>query len=357
MTMQMIRTTKQHAELADARKDFIQLARYAMLAKGKTLDARAHAEAEGASSRVQRILTKAEPGLVSAPGGSPETWGSAPQRLRQAEAAFVASLRNVGAYDRMLADMIQVPLRTRLAVSWTAIVAAETGEAEAKAVHDLNILGDTLTPKKVAAIVVLTRELVRAGGAIVEQLIDRELRSAVVAGTDALVLADLVAETTPISSSGNVHAASNIAASFRQHSNMRAAISLPSTARSTTPTPTRDANPATVRPIGRLRSSEAVMARTPSAVATRPEYADGDAGRHLAKHCGAAPRIDRGGKMTTSGQCCAIALMAARSWVSPPGLPSRTPFPLRRAVPPPTQAQSIEVPGSDPRLLAAKAAW
>ena len=40
MTMQMIRTTKQHAELADARKDFIQLARYAMLAKGKTLDAR-----------------------------------------------------------------------------------------------------------------------------------------------------------------------------------------------------------------------------------------------------------------------------------------------------------------------------
>ena len=55
----------------------------------------------------------------------------------------MASLRNVGAYDRMLADMIQVPLRTRLAVSWTAIVAAETGEAEAKAVHDLNILGDT----------------------------------------------------------------------------------------------------------------------------------------------------------------------------------------------------------------------
>ena len=76
MTMQMIRTTKQHAELADARKDFIQLARYAMLAKGKTLDARAHAEAEGASSRVQRILTKAEPGLVSAPGGSPETWAA-----------------------------------------------------------------------------------------------------------------------------------------------------------------------------------------------------------------------------------------------------------------------------------------
>ena len=60
----------------------------------------------------------------------------------------------------------------------------------------------------------------------------------------------------------------------------------------------------------------------------------GAAGR-LSRTCGAAPRIDRGGKMTTSGQCCAIALMAARSWVSPPGLPSRTPFPLRRAVPPP----------------------
>ena len=117
----------------------------------------------------------------------------------------MASLRNVGAYHRMLpAETIEVPLRTRLAVSWTAIVAAETREAEAKAVDDLNILGDTLTSEEVAAIVVSTRELVRAGGAIVEQLIDRELRSAVVAGTDALVLADLVAETTPISSSGNV---------------------------------------------------------------------------------------------------------------------------------------------------------
>ena len=33
---------------------------------------------------------------------------------------------------------------------------------------------------------------------------DREMRAAVVAGTDALVLADLVAQTTPIPSSGNV---------------------------------------------------------------------------------------------------------------------------------------------------------
>ena len=74
MTMQMIRTTKQHAKLADARKDFIQLAPYAMLAKGKTLDARAHAEAEGASSR-RRLLTKATRAGLR-PGGSPETWAA-----------------------------------------------------------------------------------------------------------------------------------------------------------------------------------------------------------------------------------------------------------------------------------------
>ena len=120
MTMSMIATTRQREAAADARRDFIQLARYAMLSKGKTLDARAHAEAEGASHRVQRILEKAEPGMVSAPGGSPSTWGSALSDYAQAEQAFVASLRNAGAYDRMAGDIIQVPLRTRLAVSWTA---------------------------------------------------------------------------------------------------------------------------------------------------------------------------------------------------------------------------------------------
>jgi hypothetical protein len=66
MTMNMIRSTKMSADLADARRDFVSLARYAMISKGKTLDARAHAEAEGASPRVLRILQKAEPGMVSA---------------------------------------------------------------------------------------------------------------------------------------------------------------------------------------------------------------------------------------------------------------------------------------------------
>ena len=61
-----------------------------------------------------------------------------------------------------------------------------------------------MSPKKVAGILVLTAELVRAGGPVVENLLDRELRNAITAGTDAMVLPDLVALTTPISSSGNV---------------------------------------------------------------------------------------------------------------------------------------------------------
>ena len=120
MNMQMIATTKQRAELNDARRDFVALARYAMLSKGRVTEARALAESDGASRRVLRIIERAEPGMVSAPGGSPETWGSGLSDYEQAEAAFVASLRNAGAYDRMRGDMVEVPLRTRLAVSTAA---------------------------------------------------------------------------------------------------------------------------------------------------------------------------------------------------------------------------------------------
>lgn len=162
MNMQMIATTRQRAEMADARKDFVSLARLMMLGKGKLLDTRELAE--DAPPRVQRILEKAEPGMISAPGGSPETWGSALSDYAIAEQAFVASLRNAGAYDRMRGDMIEVPLKTRLAVSSAAIVATETGEAEPKEVFDLDLAGDVLDPKKVAAIVVLSTELIRAGG-------------------------------------------------------------------------------------------------------------------------------------------------------------------------------------------------
>jgi hypothetical protein len=202
--LSMIKTTRERAELTEARRSFIQVARYVMLAKGKTLEARALATGEGASARVLRIIERAEPGMVLSPAGSPSTWGSELSAYVIAEEAFAASLRHVGAVDRMLPDTVAVPLRSRISVNANAFVASETGEGEAKTVFELDVAGDVMSPKKVAGILVLTAELVRAGGPVVENLLDRELRNAITSGTDAMVLPDLVALTTPISSSGSL---------------------------------------------------------------------------------------------------------------------------------------------------------
>src|SRR6185437_1637539 len=114
--------------------------------------------------------------------------------------AFLASLVNAGAFDRIAQEAIALPMRQRLGVG--------TGVAEATVVDEgkpvkvqavpLSDLGDGMVPRKVVALTVLTAELakVSATGAVIE----RELRSGVALGTDRKVLADLVAATTPIAS-------------------------------------------------------------------------------------------------------------------------------------------------------------
>ena len=202
MTLHAIATSKMRADVSTAHRDFITATRFLMLAKGSPVQAKALAEAHGASRRVEAIVAKAAPGRLGV-GESPTGWSDALSDYAQIEAAFVASLRNSSAFDRMLADMVTVPLRTRVAVNGTALVAEETGEAEAKTVFDLAIEGDTLDPQKVAAILVLTKDLVRLGGPAAERLIDRELRNSIVAATDSVFLPRLVAVTTPIASTGN----------------------------------------------------------------------------------------------------------------------------------------------------------
>ena len=59
-------------------------------------------------------------------------------------------------------------------------------------------------PRKASATVVISTELARIGGDNANALILRELRNAVIAGTDFVATAALIAATTPIPSSGDV---------------------------------------------------------------------------------------------------------------------------------------------------------
>jgi hypothetical protein len=76
------------------------------------------------------------------------------------------------------------------------------GEADAKTPDALLLDAKTLDPVKTAVIIFATKELLQLGGATATSLFNVELTNAVVKASDDKFLTDLIAETTPISSSG-----------------------------------------------------------------------------------------------------------------------------------------------------------
>jgi hypothetical protein len=87
----------------------------------------------------------------------------------------------------------------------SAIAAASSivTEGAAKPVASLEFGGDeALSPLKAASILVVSVDLVRLGGALADALIDAELRKGVARATDDKFVGDLIAATTPTSSSG-----------------------------------------------------------------------------------------------------------------------------------------------------------
>jgi hypothetical protein len=191
----------QRAENTAAARDFAETARILALAKGSISEARRLAF-ELSSPRVVAIFERAEPG--SALGGTSPSWGDALSDYQQTAEGFIASLRNDGCFDAVLPYTTRLPFRTKLAVSVTAITATETTEADEKPVFDLAFAATELEPRKASATVIISTELARIGGDNANALILTELRNAVIAGTDSVAIAALIAATTPIPSSGDV---------------------------------------------------------------------------------------------------------------------------------------------------------
>ncbi len=119
-----------------------------------------------------------------------------------AAVSWQEGLRSIGVFDRLLPDMVSVPLGQKFGVSTQTVVAPEANEAAGIVVQSLSIDGsEALTPRRVSTIIVLTRELLRVSEA--QALVDRELRNGATAGVDSAFLTDLVAATTPTVSAGS----------------------------------------------------------------------------------------------------------------------------------------------------------
>lgn len=118
------------------------------------------------------------------------------------EATFLESLRPDFLFDGALSSMRPVPLNlSRVIVISQGVVGYSVGEAAPKPISRMSVSGDDLTPSKVAATVILSRELVSVG--VSQALYVQELRGAVGVQTDAGFATILAAGAPSFAIGGN----------------------------------------------------------------------------------------------------------------------------------------------------------
>ena len=117
---------------------------------GLRADAQRLAERFVCSQAFQQIITKA---AVPAATTLDSTWAGPLVSLQlTAPEAFVASLRDFGAFDRMLDDMIRLPVNSRIAAVSSGASGVSPNEGDAKAISRLTVGNADLTPLKSLAI-------------------------------------------------------------------------------------------------------------------------------------------------------------------------------------------------------------
>lgn len=153
-----------------------------------------HAKSVGVADRAIEFMQKA--------AVSPLTM-SDPLSQSTLIAAFIDSLRNIGAFDTMLASgMVRVPLKTKVALSTIAATAFVVGQGVAKRLTKLTLEGNELDPAKAVAMIVVSEELARSTASSAIALFGTALRSAVAAVTDAEFISIITSGISPIASSG-----------------------------------------------------------------------------------------------------------------------------------------------------------
>jgi hypothetical protein len=196
--MSILRALNDAAESASRIRDFVAVARYVTASRGNAAAAAQMAERAGASATVASVLRAATaPGTLSDP-----TWASPISPYGQAISAFLGSLRSNGAFDHILPNTKQIPLRTRTGAVTIGIAAAIVGEGAPKSISSLALSSGTLEPAKATAIVAVTTELLLGAGEEGQALLERELRAGIATITDVQFIALVTAALTPIAASG-----------------------------------------------------------------------------------------------------------------------------------------------------------
>ena len=181
-------------------KQFVRVAQILAMHSGDVRQAREFAAAKGLLPEIQTVLK----GAVGAGSISSGELSPLHEFERMGE-AYLATLRSASAFDALLPFMRNVPFRSKIVISTSgAAGAAIVPEGAPKPISSLTLSGGELEQVKAVAITVLSRELLRLGGAPVLDLFERELRNAVSLVPDTEFIARITSGVTPITSAGPI---------------------------------------------------------------------------------------------------------------------------------------------------------
>lgn len=165
--------------------DFVAFAAALLAAKGDVNALAGIGASRRVPERVDRMIRKATVSDLSTEGLDIDA--------RIVGAAFIESLRNATAFDRLLQNGMRIiPSRTRIAATTAAPEAQRRAEGNRAPVTRLSLSANRLLPNTSSAIVVATAEFIDAGPAF-EAHVGRELVRGVAASTDATFIAGLIA--------------------------------------------------------------------------------------------------------------------------------------------------------------------
>jgi hypothetical protein len=181
------------AERAARAADFIEVAKM-IGASGSAIGALNRAEAQKAAPHIIAGIRAAVPGLTT-DSGAALMWGAL-------QSAFIGALH--GVFDTLLPSMYGFAGGDRVALSTSAYLGEEVLGGDSVPLGKLQVGDGTVLPiRAIMAFLVVSKELLRSGGAVAAALVDRGLRDAVQGATDRVFLRLLSATNEPIPSTGD----------------------------------------------------------------------------------------------------------------------------------------------------------
>jgi hypothetical protein len=194
-----VKTDSKPVQLGSASNDFVRLARLVAASRGNESEMKRLARGIPSPRLHEAIETRAAvlPGTTS-----DATWAGPLVSLSN---AFADSLRPYSVFDRMIGDMIRVPVNSRVVVASSAVQpGSPVLEFGAKPISAMSFGSEILEPAKVVSHIVITEELARLNSPSANSLVGTLLRQAVALSSDQYFVDKLLVGTgvTTVSSTG-----------------------------------------------------------------------------------------------------------------------------------------------------------